>query len=158
MQAPLGRTPAGPQAARAAGSKTGAMSADSAPDDSIATAPCLLVRAGDVRLSIDCRALAEYGIPGGRTPVPGAAPWLLGLAQWDGRLLTVVDAGQLFGGRPVRGTSILVLRGLPCEAALAVDEMLDAASEGPADLHLDVATLSAHPAFQPGAAGRRGAG
>jgi chemotaxis signal transduction protein len=114
--------------------------------------PCLLVSAGGARLSIDCRAVAEYGVPGGRTPVPGTASWLLGLAQWRGRLLTVVDAGLLFGGGPTRGASILVLRGLPCETALAVDQVLDANDEPPADLHLDAAVLTAHPAFQPGAA------
>jgi chemotaxis signal transduction protein len=108
-----------------------------------------------VVLSIDLRSLAEYGTPGARTPVPGAAPWLLGLVQWRGRLLTVVDAGQVFGSAPVRGASILVLRGLACEMALAVDQVLDNSSEIAADLHLDAAVLAAHPAFQPGAAGRR---
>ena len=106
-------------------------------------------------LSIDLRSLAEYGTPGARTPVPGAAPWLLGLAQWRGRLLTVVDAGRLFGSAPVRGASILVLRGLACEMALAVDEVLDPSSETAADLHLDAAALAAHPAFHPRAAARR---
>src|SRR6188472_4246927 len=79
------------------------------------TAPCTLFRAGGVVLSIDSRCLADYGTPGARTPVPGAAPWLQGLVQWRGRLLTVVDAGLVFGSGPVRGASILVLRGLACE-------------------------------------------
>jgi hypothetical protein len=118
----------------------------------------MLVRAGGVVLSIDLRSLAEYGTPGARTPVPGAAPWLLGLVQWHGRLLTVVDAGRLFGSAPVRGASILVLRGLACEMALAVDQALEPGSEVAADVHLDAATFAAHPAFQPGAAGRRAGG
>jgi hypothetical protein len=117
-------------------------------------ATCLRVRAGDVELSIDCRCLLEYGVPGGRTPVPGAAPWLLGLAQWRGRLLTVVDAGLLFGNAPVRGASVLVMRGLACETALAVDEVLESGTEPSKQLHLDAAALAAHPAFQPGAARR----
>ena len=114
----------------------------------------MLVLAGGVELSIDLRSLADFGVPGARTPVPGAAPWLLGLAQWRGRLLTVVDAGRLFGTGPVRGACILVLRGLACEMALAVDKVVRSSSETPAKLHLDAAALAAHPAFQPGAAGR----
>ena len=109
-------------------------------------------------LSIDSRCLADYGTPGARTPVPGAAPWLQGLVQWRGRLLTVVDAGLVFGSGPVRGASILVLRGLACELALAVDAVLHGSSEAVAELHLDAAALAAHPAFQPGAAGRRAGG
>jgi hypothetical protein len=115
---------------------------------------CLLARAGGVRLAIEFTALAEYGPAGALTPVPGAAPWLVGLAQWHGRLLTVVDAGRLFGGSPTRGRLLLVLRELPCETALAVDEVLGS-NETPeaTDVRLDAVTLRAHPAFRPGAAG-----
>lgn len=116
---------------------------------------CVIARAGGVRLSIDGQALAEHGTLGPLTPVPGAASWLVGLAQWHGRLLTVVDAGRLFGRSPTTGRTLLVLRDLPCETALVVDEAFKASEDGPpADLHLDAATLRAHPAFRPGAAGR----
>jgi len=99
--------------------------------------------------------LSAVGPVGLLTPVPGGAEWLVGLTQWHGRLLTVVDAGRLFGNAPSAGRWLLVLRGAPCETALAVDELLgpSAAADSTAT-PIDAATLARHPAFQPGAAGR----
>jgi twitching motility protein PilI len=39
------------------------------------------------------------------TPVPGAKPWILGLANVRGNLMTVVDLGWFLGGEPAEVTS-----------------------------------------------------
>jgi twitching motility protein PilI len=113
------------------------------------------VSAGGLRLALAWDVLLEVGEAGPLTPVPGAQPWLAGLAQWRGRLITVVDAGRLFGREPSSCRALVALRGLPCEVALGVDELLGrAGDEEPADVRLDAAALAAHAAFQPGAAVR----
>lgn len=117
---------------------------------------CLHVRAGGVVLSLPLGLLDATGPAGHLTPVPGAPPWLRGLGQFRGRLVSVVDAGRLFAGRPSACRWVLPLKGLACEVALGVDELLGAAGgDGAADVRLDAAGLGLLPAFQPGAAGRR---
>jgi hypothetical protein len=116
---------------------------------------CLHVRAGGAVLSLPLDLLDATGPAGHLTPVPGAPEWLCGLGQFRGRLVSVVDAGRLFAGRPSSCRWVLALKGLPCEVALGVDELLGAAGrDGPVDMRLDAACLGLHPAFQPGAAGR----
>jgi chemotaxis signal transduction protein len=113
----------------------------------------LHVRAGGRRLALPFEVTSAVAPAAPCVRVPHAAPWLLGLIQWRGGLLTLVDAGTLFGERPCRPTRLVVLRGLKVDAALAVDEILRPADAAqPADLLLDHAALSAHPALQPGAA------
>ena len=113
----------------------------------------LHVRAGGRRLALPFGVTQEVGPSMPFVRVPGAAPWLLGLIQWRGNLLSLVDAGMLFGTAPCRPTRLVVLRGLDVEVALAVDEILrpDDATQ-PADLLLDRPALAVHPAFHPGAA------
>jgi hypothetical protein len=133
------------------------MVSSSAPTDpDAASVPAsLLVSAGGVRLTLAWDTLLETGAAGPLTPVPGAAPWLAGLGQWHGRLVTVVDAGRLFGRAPSRCRWLLALRGLACDVALGVDELNPPADpDDPPIVHLDAAALRAHPAFAPGAAGR----
>ncbi len=124
--------------------------------DPTAMPTSLLVSAGGVRLALDWDVLLETGSAGPLTPVPGAAEWLAGLAQWHGRLVTVVDAGQLFGKAPSRCRWLLALRGLACDVTLGVDDLSPSADPEQPPRRLDAATLRAHPAFAPGAAGRRG--
>ncbi len=117
-------------------------------------APLLQLRAGGCQIALSCRlarAVEQAAVP--RALVPGAAPWLLGLIQWQGGLLTLVDAGRLFGSRPCLDGRFVVLKGLDVDVALAVDEILppDEGCKAP-DLVLDQAALACHPAFQPGAA------
>jgi chemotaxis signal transduction protein len=114
---------------------------------------CLLVEAGGKRLACAFPAVLEIGRIDQLSPVPGGSPWLLGLIQWRGRLLTVVDAGRLFGYEPSHGGWLVVLRGLHVDTALAVDGILGTEDpDGKADVVLDSEALSAHPALQPGAA------
>jgi hypothetical protein len=116
----------------------------------------LHVRAGGAVLALSMDLLVASGASGRLTPVPGAPAWLAGLGQVDGRLITVVDAGRLFAQSASTCRWLLTLKGVPCEVALGVDELLGVpGADGEADLRLDAATLGRHPAFQPGAAGRR---
>jgi hypothetical protein len=126
------------------------------PDGSAADeagAACLLIEAGGRRLACAYSVVLEVGRIDSITPVPGGADWLAGLVQWRGRLLTLIDAGRLFGLRPTQGRWIVVLRGLRVETALVVDALLGTDDPGgTAALVLDSEALAAHPALQPGAA------
>ena len=115
----------------------------------------LLATAGGLRLAFSLDAVEVVLMPGAIVAVPGAQPWLLGLTVCQGRLHTVIDAGALFGSGPTRAAGLVVLKGLGIDVALAVDDLPRRMREGePADIELDLPTLSAHPAFQPGAATR----
>jgi len=114
----------------------------------------LLATAGGLRLAFSFRADdATVVMPGPVVAVPGGQPWLLGLTVCQGRLHTLIDAGLLFGRQPAAAGRFIVLKGLGIDVALAVDDIPRGLPEGEsADFELDVAALSVHPAFQPGAA------
>ena len=117
----------------------------------------LLAIAGGLRLAVAFDVVGAVGTPGSIVAVPGAQSWLRGLTVWRGRLHTVIDAGLLFGQAPATAASLIVLKGLGIDVALAVDELpRPCPEEEPADFELDLASLSVHPAFQPGS-GMRGA-
>lgn len=62
----------------------------------------------------------------GVTALPGAKPWLLGLANVRGQLLPVTDLGAFFGGEatPIgRSTRILMVNHADIPAGLLVDEV-----------------------------------
>jgi chemotaxis signal transduction protein len=108
-----------------------------------------------VRLAISHDAIEAVGTPGAIVAVPGAEPWLRGLTVWGGRLRTLIDAGLLFGGEAAGAAGLVVLKGLAIDTALAVDALPRTAPDaGPPPIELDLASLSAHPALQPGAASR----
>ncbi len=114
---------------------------------------CLLVEAGGKRLACAFSVVLEVGRVQQITPVPGGSVWLVGLIQWRGRLLTVLDAGRLFGYRPCQAKWLVVLTGLRVDTALIVDAIVGTDDrDGTADLVLDAEALAAHPALQPGAA------
>jgi chemotaxis signal transduction protein len=113
----------------------------------------LHIRAGDRRMAIPIELVAEVGTRGPVAEVPYGAAWLHGLVQWRGRLLTLVDAGLLFGLRRSRSTKLVVLRNLEVDTSLAVDQILGTEEpDEPAELVLDAERLRCHPAFQLGAA------
>jgi chemotaxis signal transduction protein len=118
----------------------------------------LVVQAGGLRLALPFGAVAEvsHRVPGPPVPVPGSAPWLIGLIAWRGRLLTLVDAGRLFGEAPSRGGALVLLKGLPVETALAVDDTpRPTVGPGEGARRLELPALQALPALQPGAASGR---
>jgi twitching motility protein PilI len=58
--------------------------------------------------------------------VPGAKPWLRGISQIRGRLLSIVDASLFLGGAPTpvrRGTRILIVQHEELLAGIVVDEV-----------------------------------
>jgi chemotaxis signal transduction protein len=104
-------------------------------------------------LAFDVDVVEAVDVSRAVVPVPGGEPWLLGLTVWRGRLHTLVDAGLLFAGRPSKAEGLVILKGLGIDTALAVDALPRRLPEGEVPDHtLDWASLSAHPAFQPGAA------
>jgi chemotaxis signal transduction protein len=113
----------------------------------------LHVRAGDRRIAIPIEVVSEVGTPSPAVEVPHGAEWLHGLVQWRGRLLTLVDAGLLFGLRRSRAAKLVVMRNLNVETALAVDRIIGTEfDDESAEIVLDVDRLRSHAAFQPGAA------
>ena len=86
----------------------------------------VIFRIGDVQLACSTNSVHEFMPPPVFTPVPGTKPWILGLANVRGDLLTVVDlAWFLNGERSVitMKTRLLsaTLRGRP--VGLMVDEV-----------------------------------
>lgn len=60
------------------------------------------------------------------TRVPGAKPWLLGIANVRGDLLPLIDLARLLGGEPTgiqRGTRVLVYNADEVPAGFLVDEV-----------------------------------
>ncbi len=67
------------------------------------------------------------GVPAPITRVPGARPWILGLANVRGQLLPVIDLKQYFGsGESVAGRNmrVIVVNHREVPAGLVVDEVL----------------------------------
>ena len=115
----------------------------------------LHVMAGGRRIALAFRSVREFGEVGRHVPVPGAAAWCLGLVQWRGRLLTLLDGGRLFGTEPSRPRYQVVLSLPDIETALAVDGFVDLCGEdAPCDVLLEDDALRGLDALQPGAAGQ----
>ncbi len=131
-------------------------SAATEPPSATDPAPTTLhVRAGSVRVALAFDVVGEQADPVPVAPVPGAAPWCLGLVQLNGRLVTLIDAGRLFGSVPTSPGALVRLEGLEVETALAVDEIVGLLGDedlGAADFFFDRRSLAAHAAFQAGAA------
>jgi twitching motility protein PilI len=66
-------------------------------------------------------------VPSGITRVPGAKPWIRGLANVRGQLLPIIDLRQFIGSGvapPTRNTRIVVVNHREIPAGLLVDEVL----------------------------------
>lgn len=86
----------------------------------------LIFRIGKVRLACNTRQVQEFLPVPTFTPVPGTKPWVLGLANIRGELLTIVDLSWFLDGvrsEVTMRTRLLVatLRGRP--VGLMVDEV-----------------------------------
>jgi len=62
-------------------------------------------RLGDSRLACNIERVQEILTPPAATPVPGAKPWILGLANVRGSLMTLVDLGWFLHGTPSKVTA-----------------------------------------------------
>jgi twitching motility protein PilI len=83
--------------------------------------------AGELYLVAREEAREVLSVPAPLTRVPGAKPWLLGLASVRGQLYPVIDLRQFLGGgvTPLsRTTRIIITSHRDMPAALVVDEVL----------------------------------
>jgi twitching motility protein PilI len=83
-------------------------------------------RVGKTRLVSVRQEVREVLTWPGVTALPGAKPWLLGLANVRGQLLPVTDLAAFFGGEPTvigRSTRILMVNHADIPAGLLVDEV-----------------------------------
>ncbi len=83
--------------------------------------------AGELYLVAREEAREVLSVPTPLTRVPGAKPWLLGLASVRGQLYPVIDLRQFLGGgvTPLsRTTRIIITSHRDMPAALVVDEVL----------------------------------
>lgn len=62
-------------------------------------------RLGDSRLACNIERIQEILTPPAATPVPGAKPWILGLANVRGSLMTVIDLAWFLNGTPTSITT-----------------------------------------------------
>lgn len=83
-------------------------------------------RLGTHWLVVPREEVREVILPPAMTRVPGARPWLLGVANVRGSLLPVCDVHRLLGGEPVapdRGTRVMVFNSDRVPAGFLVDEV-----------------------------------
>ena len=83
--------------------------------------------AGELYLVAREEAREVLGIPSPLTRVPGAKPWILGLANIRGQLFPIIDLRAYLGGgaTPItRLTRIIVVNHRDVPAGLVVDEVL----------------------------------
>jgi chemotaxis signal transduction protein len=66
-----------------------------------AAAGAVLLRFGASRYAVDMADVAEVAAVPGVTRIPGSPPWLLGVANWRGRMLPVLDLRPLLAAETV---------------------------------------------------------
>lgn len=99
--------------------------------------------AGELYLIAREEAREVLGLPAPLTRVPGAKPWILGLASIRGQLYPIVDLRQYLGGgaTPItRLTRIVVVNHRDVPAGLVVDEVLGFRRFNEADFSAEVPT------------------
>jgi twitching motility protein PilI len=83
--------------------------------------------AGDLYLVAREETREVFGVPAGMTRVPGAKPWIKGLANVRGQLLPIIDLRQFLGSgttQITRNTRVMVVNHRDIPAGLLVDEVL----------------------------------
>ena len=113
-----------------------------AASESVATREAVIVVMGAGRFAVELPAVAEVGRVPALTRLPGAPEWLVGVANWRGRLLPVLDLRGFFGSEPGSlgpTARLVVVAADGVTAALAVDAVegtggFDAVAELPAAL------------------------
>ncbi len=83
--------------------------------------------AGDLYLVAREETREVLGVPAGMTRVPGAKPWIKGLANVRGQLLPIIDLRQFLGSgaTPIgRTTRVVAVNHREIPAGLLVDEVL----------------------------------
>jgi twitching motility protein PilI len=83
--------------------------------------------AGDLYLVAREETREVFGVPAGMTRVPGAKPWIKGLANVRGQLLPIIDLRKFLGSgttQITRNTRVMVVNHRDIPAGLLVDEVL----------------------------------
>lgn len=116
-----------------------------------AAAGAVLIRLGASRYAVEMTDVAEVAMVPEVTRIPGSGPWLLGVANWRGRMLPVLDLRPLLdvAQLPLASSARLVVVarddlvvGLVAEAVPGVyDEALDAMAPPPPTLSPEAARL-----------------
>lgn len=124
---------------------------EAAPLSTGAAAGAVLIRLGSSRYAIDMTDVAEVAMVPGVTRIPGSGPWLMGVANWRGRMLPVLDLRPLLeaAALPLASSARLVvlsrddvLVGLVAEAVPGVyDESLAVLTPPPPTLSAEAARL-----------------
>lgn len=114
-------------------------------------AGAVLLRLGSSRYAVAMTDVAEVATVPEVTRIPGSGPWLLGVANWRGRMLPVLDLRPLLDAAPLplAGSARLVVLardelvvGLVAEAVPGVyDEVLDTLTPPPPTLSPEAARL-----------------
>lgn len=110
----------------------------------------LAFRLRDLWLLAPREDVREVIVPPRLTRVPGAKPWMLGVANVRGSLLPVTDLGSLLGWPPStesRAQRVLTFNSERLPAGLLVDEVAGYRSFAPADQHPD--SVDDVPALRP---------
>lgn len=102
---------------------------------------CVLFQLGDACYSLPARAVLEVYPLARAAVLPGTPPWIVGLVNVRGRLMTALDLRPLLGQRaaaPAAQAHLLILSVQQVEVALLADAVLDVRPGG----HELVPTLS----------------
>jgi len=94
----------------------------------VPTGRVLLVRAGTLQFGIPLPLCSEVAPGAAYTPLPGSEPFVCGLINLRGRLVTVLDLGAWAGVPPSRSHpahSVVILRVQGKQVGLAVDDVLE---------------------------------
>src|SRR5262245_40197057 len=84
-------------------------------------------RLGDMRLVTQLDQVLEVLPPPAMTLVPGVKPWVKGIANVRGNLITIIDLAEFFGKTPVTHdltARLMILNNPELHAGLLVNEVL----------------------------------
>ncbi len=107
--------------------------------------PVLLFQLGGEAYAVECRHVREVLRPRGLTPLPGAPPFVLGIVNVRGQILSVADLRPFLGLRPAPATAasrIAVLQAPPMEFGIIADAVLATGELSPDELEPAPPTLS----------------
>lgn len=96
------------------------------PTDEEATERYVVISVGESEWAILLADVAEIGQPGAVTPLPTRVPWLGGVINWRGEVITVLEMSVLLGvnDRPGQDRHLVVVRDAGTPLGLLVDRVI----------------------------------